>query len=147
MRAYKDIVGGLAAMVAGAFLAIHSMLTLRIGTLSQAGPGMLPVALGVILTVLGLMIFVPALFRSGPRIEFDMRSAFYIIAAMVAFALLLKPFGLIPAVMASVLLSAQAENGLSLVGRLALAVALALGTTLLFVVGLSIRLAPLNWPW
>lgn len=147
IRADKDIISGLVLVAGGAALAGHTLLTLRIGTLANAGPGMLLAALGFILVGLGAWIFVAALLQGGQTVEVDFRALVFIALAILAFALLLRPFGLIPAVVACVLAATHAENGLSWRARLVLAGALALGATALFIYGLGVRVSPLNWPW
>jgi len=134
-------------MAAGGFVAVHAWRTLSIGTLASSGPGMFPFALGWILAMLGLAIFLPGLWRAAPAPRFDLRSFVYVALSIVAFALVLPRFGLVPATVVSVLLSARAENGASFFWQLVLAVSLALLGTLVFIVGLGMTVSPFKWPW
>jgi hypothetical protein len=115
------------------------------GDLNRMGAGYFPVTLGVLLTVLGLMIAVPAFFRSGPAIQVKWKTFALVMASIVAFALTLKVLGLILATMLSVVLATLADNDTRWKGRLMIAVGVAAVTYLVFGLGLSMIL-PI-WPW
>lgn len=143
---YGDIIGGGALIGVGGFIALHAVTTLSLGTVSRMGPGMFPAALGVILAVLGAVILVPALFRQGEVLKVDLRSLVSVAGAMLAFVLLVEPFGLIPAILVLTLIATRADDKLGWLGSGILAVALALGAVLIFHVGLDLHLPILNWP-
>lgn len=147
-RNYRDIIGGAAVTLAGSFTIVHAMTTLNIGTVSQMGPGMFPVALGAILVGLGFTILIPAFVGGGgemPRVNF--RSLAMVGASMVAFALIARPLGLVPAIFALTFIAGRADGKMSLAGTVLLAAGLSLVVTLIFRVGLGLRLPIFNWPW
>lgn len=146
-RDYRDILGGGALILAGAFIAFHSITTLNLGTISNMGPGMFPAALGFILAGLGAFIFGPALFREGSALTIDVRSLAAILTSVLAFALMLRPFGLIPAIVALTLIASRSDSKLSLLGTAILAAGLSLSAVLIFQVGLGLQIATVAWPW
>lgn len=146
-RDYRNIFGGGTLILVGVFIALHSLTTLTLGTISNMGPGMFPAGLGFILAALGIAIVVPALFRAAPLPEVDVRSLVAILGSVLVFALLLEPFGLVPAIVGLTLIASRADSKLSLLGTAILAVCLSIGTTLIFQVGLGRQISILNWPW
>lgn len=146
-RDYRDMTGGGLLILTGGFLAVYSMNTLNLGTLSNMGPGFIPAALGFILGALGLGILGTAFFRAGPAIDFDFRAFTMILASVLAFALVLRPFGLVPAVFVLTLIASRADSKLSLLGTTILAAGLSLGAVVIFQYALGIRVATIAWPW
>jgi hypothetical protein len=146
-RDYRDIVGGLALILLGVFAVIYAWATLNLGTVSRMGPGLFPVALGCILAVLGLAILVPALFRTGEKMDIDLRSAAAILGSILTFALLVETFGLIPAIAVLIAVASRADNKVSLVEGTALVVALSVIATLIFKVGLGLQVSLFAWPF
>lgn len=146
-RDYRDMIGGLLLICIGGFAIIYSLASLRIGSISRMGPGMIPMLLGIILASLGLAISLPAFFRSGEMPKIETRSLFAVIVAMLAFALLLRPFGIVPAVIALTVIASQADAKLSPLGLAITAICLTATAVLVFKVGLGIPLALVSWPW
>lgn len=146
-RDYRDIIGGGVVILLGVFTIIYSLTELRLGTASRMGPGFFPAALGVILTILGAGILGPAVFRTGTKPNVDIRSLVIISVAVFAFAFLVRPFGLVPAIIILVLVASRADNTLTAIGIAAVAAVLSLGATLIFRIGLGLQIAPFNWPW
>ncbi|MDO9201866.1 MAG: tripartite tricarboxylate transporter TctB family protein [Hydrogenophaga sp.] len=140
----QDVLGGLGLAALGVFAAVYAQ-RYEFGDLNRMGAGYFPVTLGVLLTVLGLMIAVPAFFRSGPAIQVKWKTFALVMASIVAFALTLKVLGLILATMLSVVLATLADNDTRWKGRLMIAVGVAAVTYLVFGLGLSMIL-PI-WPW
>ena len=97
---------GIGAMVQGRHYSV--------GTLSRMGPGFFPVTLGAILTLVGLAIIVTARFAApeaeGPALPPEWRGWLCIGASIVAFVVLGKYGGLIPATFAVVFISALADR-------------------------------------
>lgn len=146
-RDYRDIAGGVALVLMGAFAAIHSIMSLRLGDLSHMGPGMFPAALGVILATLGLIILAPAMIRSAKVPDVDIRSFVIICASIMVFVVLVEPFGLVPSIIALTLVASRADSKLSLIGTCILAVGLALVATVVFRIGLGMQVPAFDWPW
>ena len=66
-RDTHDLVGGLAVAAIGAFFALYGG-QYTMGTAARMGPGYFPTILGWVLAVLGLLVALPACFRSGEPI-------------------------------------------------------------------------------
>jgi len=144
---HKDFATSLILIGIGGFLTYSSLTTLRIGTLNAMGPGAFPAGMGILLVVLGAIIGLGAIGRSGEDISLDLRSSFFILGGITAFALLARPFGLIPATVAASLLSAMASRRITLLSALfatAVITALAVG---IFTYGLGVPLALIQWPF
>ena len=139
-----QIVGGLALTALGVFAAIHGQ-QYEFGELNRMGPGYFPVALGVIVAILGLFIAVPAFFRRGQPIHVEWKTFGLVVASLVAFALTLKVLGLMLATMLAVIISSLAYKETRWKGRILIAVGVAAITYLVFILGLSMVLPV--WPW
>jgi hypothetical protein len=114
----RDYYGGALMMAIG----IGAMVQGRhysVGTLSRMGPGFFPVTLGAILTIVGLAIIVTARFSApeaeGPALPPEWRGWLCIGASIVAFVVLGKYGGLVPATFAVVFISALADRENTLV--------------------------------
>lgn len=143
---YRDIIGGSALIIFGIAAALFALLTLRLGTVNQMGPGMLPAALGVILAVLGLIILVPAFFRAGKLPQIDGRPFVAVLVSVLAFAVMVRPFGIVPAIIVLTVIASRADSKLSPLGVIVVALGLALGATLIFQIGLRMPVAAFSWP-
>jgi hypothetical protein len=146
-RDYRDIIAGALLMLVGIYAAAVAVTTLDLGTLRVMGPGMFPAALGCLIAITGLLILVPALLRKGHMPRVDLRSALAILISILAFSLMVRPFGIVPSVVVQVLIASRADGKLTVVGTLAVALALALVTTLIFQKALGVPLAVAAWPW
>jgi len=147
MRDHRDIIGGGALAAIGTGAAIHAMMSLRLGTIFQMGPGLFPAGVGILLAVLGLVLLVGGLVKQGAPIEFDLRSIVYICLSVGAFALLIRSFGLVPAITAVVAIASRADARLSPLGVAILSLVLSGMAVLIFQVGLKLSLSAFNWPW
>lgn len=114
LNAYnKDYYGGALMLVIG-LLAIYQGLTYKIGTLSRMGPGFFPVAVGAVLSLMGVLIALGA--RRAAQAGGDTsqspewRGWLCIVAGIVAFIALGKYGGLLPATFAVVFVSALGDR-------------------------------------
>jgi hypothetical protein len=149
-RNYQDIVGGMLLIAIGAFAAYQSSTVLKLGTVMRMGSGMFPAALGVLLVVVGCLICIPALLRPTPNTTapaFDLRSVVAISVGVLAFGLMIRPFGLVPSVFVLVIVAGLADGKLSPLRSALLAAVLALVSALIFRIGLSVPFAIIAWPW
>lgn len=147
MKAQKDlhdIIGGLLMLAIGLFAAIKGQ-EYEFGVLQRMGPGYFPVVLGTMLAIMGLIIAVPAFFRSGSAVQVAWKSFLLIMASIVVFALTLKSLGIVVATALSVVVSSLADNETRWKGRLLIAAGVALLTYVIFIMGLSMVLPV--WPW
>ena len=144
---YRDLIGGALITLSGAGAMYHSLTAFSLGTAARMGPGYFPALVGGVLMMCGLMIMVPALLRAGPGPTLEFRPLLWISLSMLAFALLVLPFGLVPAIIAQTVLAGVSDCKLSWRGSLILAGALSIGATLVFKVGLGVILPTFAWPW
>lgn len=144
-RDTRDLIGGLVMTALGLAAAWHAGQHYDIGTLSRMGPGYFPVALGLVLAALGVLITVPALFRAGVPIRIDAHALLLVVASVALFGLLLKSVGLIVATLAAALVSSLADRRITWRRRGLVAGGVVLLTWLIFVVGLNMILPV--WPW
>jgi len=133
-------IGGICAIAIGAF-AIWEGAGYTIGTARQMGPGYFPVVLGGMLVGLGLLLVVQGLLgRAEPAERTDLRALAVIVAAIAAFALLVERAGLVPAVLALVIIGSGAAGRFRPVPVLLLAAAMSALSYLVFSVLLGLPL-------
>lgn len=109
-RDRTDLICGLTVGALGLF-ALCSALSWDFGSLRRIGPGVFPALTGVVLMGIGLAI---ALFERRPPDDdapapVNWRGFLLVVAGLAAFSALIKTAGLVPAVWAAVILSAQAD--------------------------------------
>jgi hypothetical protein len=145
-KALKDVLAGLAFVGFGVAFAVGAT-SYSIGTPTRMGPGFMPLALGVILAALGLVIIVKGYIAGeGDEIgEVPWRPVVLITVAIVLFGLTVRPLGLVPSLVAATLLAGLAPRQSGIVIPVAVAAGLTIASVLIFVVGLQLRL-PLFGP-
>jgi hypothetical protein len=139
----RDIIGGFALVALGLFAALYAQ-RYEIGELQEMGPGYFPVALGILLAILGLFIAIPAFFREGTSIEIEWKSLLWVLLSIAIFAIALTTAGLIIATILSVL-AATVPSKSSWKTRAILALCVAAITYSVFLFGLGMILPV--WPW
>jgi hypothetical protein len=144
-RDATDIISGLFLTAVGLFFAFYAMANYGIGTLSRMGPGYFPVALGFILAVLGLLVFLPALGRSGEAPKINWKALFIIIGSIVVFGATLKVLGIVVATMITVVVASLADDEITWKERAILAAVVAPLVYLIFIFGLGMTIR--TWPW
>ncbi|WP_312407903.1 tripartite tricarboxylate transporter TctB family protein [Rhizobium sp.] len=140
-------------MMFAGFGATFATLSLEydLGTLRQMGPGWFPFALGLVLTVLGILIVFGAA-RSRPRDEgkdheikpVGWRELFLVLLSIAIFALLLPYLGVIVAIVLMVLTSALAGHEKRPLEVAIVAIALSFACYAIFIYGLGVPLPV--WP-
>jgi hypothetical protein len=155
LKNQKDFFSGLLFMAMGVFFGWGAS-RYSIGTASRMGPGYFPLLLGAVLSVLGGVIVFKALVfetEDGGRIgDWAWRPVLYIVLANLVFGVLiggmaaigLPPMGLVISIFVLTVLAAKAGSEFRWKEVLALALVLALGSYLTFVVLLKLQLAV--WP-
>jgi hypothetical protein len=118
------------------------------GTASRMGPGYFPTALGALLLLTGIASVVRSFFRDGKPIgAVAWKGAALVTAATVLFGLLLRPAGLVPGLVALILVGASASSRFRFEWRAgALMLALIAFCALVFVKGLGLPI-PLLGHW
>ena len=142
-RDIHDLVGGLLMTATGLFFALYGQ-QYEFGTAARMGPGYFPVVLGWTLSVLGILVALPAWWRRGTGITVQWSNLLWCIASLLLFALTLQPLGVIAAAFLASLL-ALVPSAMPLRTRLIVCTVVAILTTLIFPVALQMML-PL-WPW
>jgi len=140
-----DVIGGVLTVAIATGVLIESS-GYGYGTILRMGPGYFPTVLGILLLGLGLALTVRGLQRQEEPIALpQLRPVVLIGAAISLFALTLPTFGLAPAIMLLVTVSAYASP----VRRPVVIVLLGLGLTafayIVFVRLLSLHLDLLRW--
>ena len=118
-----------------------------LGTIRNIGPGYYPILLGVALLLLGGGIVFSAFKVSEQRDAEEgiaIRPLIMVIAAVVAFGLLVRPFGLGPAIVALIVISSLAGRDFSIVRVVLLCIGMVVLSWLVFIylLGLSMSMWP-----
>ncbi|GIF71819.1 tripartite tricarboxylate transporter TctB family protein [Asanoa siamensis] len=146
-RSVPDVIAGALFVVIGGAFAVGS-LSYSLGTPLRMGPGYFPLAVGVIMAALGLAIVVKGLV-AGEDITFGAipwRAVAAIVVAVVFFGFTVRRLGFVPTSFVAAFLTTLASTRVRLLTALAVAAGLTLAATLIFVVGLQLRI-PLWGPW
>jgi hypothetical protein len=145
----KDLIGGAALIALGIFAAVFAAMTLEIGDPAHMGPGLFPIALGILLAGFGLLILVRALILRGTfeLPQFETRPFLAITAATASFALAIETLGAVPAIVIMTLVARLADERIGFIRPLILGCLLALIATLIFSVGLELPIYPFIRPF
>jgi hypothetical protein len=115
------------------------------GTASAMGAGYFPAVISLILVILGLVLAAVSLLRAGERPSgWDWRAFSFIILSGAAFAVLLRPFGLVITLLVTVLLASFGGRLIGPVAAFLLAAALIVANVGIFVLALGMPIA--LWP-
>ncbi|WP_439578599.1 tripartite tricarboxylate transporter TctB family protein [Elioraea sp.] len=117
------------------------------GELRRMGPGYFPTSLGWILIGLGAVIATGGFLRGGVQPRPEWRNLIGVLAAILAFALVVERFGLIAAIVALVFISSAADRSTTYRGTAILTVCLVLMAVGIFVEGLGIPFRIWQWPY
>lgn len=146
-RAVPDLIaGGIFVLIGGAF--VVGSLGYELGTPLRMGPGYFPLLVGAILAALGLAIVVKGLI-AGDVISFGTipwRAVILIVVAMLFFGFTVMGLGFVPTSAVTALLTTLASSRVRPLTAVAVAVGLTVASTLIFIVGLQMRI-PLFGPW
>lgn len=147
IRSPKDFGAGLLYAGFGA-AAILMARDYGMGSASRMGAGYFPTALGVLLMVIGIVSLVRSFVSTGAPIgTIAWKPAALVTSSTLLFGLLLRPAGLVPALVVLILVSAFASSRFRLQWRaLGLMAALIAFCALVFVKGLGLPV-PLLGSW
>jgi hypothetical protein len=146
-RSFPDVLAGSIFVVIGGAFAVGA-LSYGLGTPLRMGPGFFPLMVGAIVAALGLGIVVKGLI-AGEVPAFGTipwRAVAAIVLALVFFGFTVRRLGFIPTSAVTAFLTTLASSKVRLLTAAAVAVGLTLASTLIFVVGLQLRI-PLWGPW
>lgn len=155
IRSHRDFFSGLMFVCVGAAFAIGAT-NYSIGSGARMGPGYFPLMLGVLLGILGLGVILGALtvdtVDGEPIGRIAWKPLLLIIGANLVFGLMLgglpsigvPAMGLIVAIYALVVVASLAGSSFRMKSALILATILAIGSYLVFILGLSLQFQV--WP-
>ena len=147
-RRGRDYLGGVLMIALGLGAALEGS-TYSIGSLSRMGPGFFPVALGVILALAGVAIAVTARFEENVVDTHahapEWRGWICIGASVVAFVVIGRYGGLLPATFAIVFVSALGDRENTIAGAAVLAFACALVALVVFHFALQLQFPLFRW--
>lgn len=141
-------------LVAGLFVCLLGVGVLvvcwpyPVGSLVAMGPGFVPRCLGIAQIGIGLIILVRAFAVRGEAIALGrLAPAGIIVGAVVAFALSVERFGLVPAIFLVVAIAALASERYRPIETITIAAVVSVGAVLLFITFLSLPISPVILPW
>jgi putative tricarboxylic transport membrane protein len=144
----RDYIGGALMTLLGLGTVLQGM-SYSIGTVRRMGPGFFPVALGVILALVGIAIIVSARFAVYEGEETPLppewRGWFCIGLSIVAFVVLGKYGGLLPATFAIVFISALGDRENSLKSAVILSLAIIVVCLVVFSWALQMQFPLIGW--
>ncbi|WP_395408006.1 tripartite tricarboxylate transporter TctB family protein [Pseudoduganella sp. UC29_106] len=117
------------------------------GTAGRMGPGYFPTILGGILAVIGVIAMIRSFARPGEAIgRFYIKNLLLVLVAVLLFGFLMRDAGLVPAILAVVLVSAYASPKFTWGPSLLIAIGLAVFAVVVFVKLLGLPM-PILGPW
>ena len=137
----------------GTFVAVNA-IQYQIGTLLRMGPGMFPLALGILLACLGVLIVLNAGDTPDDELDHldhgasawpDLKGCAAIIGGMLAFVVLTNYVGIVPGTFACVFLAAIGDKDATWLGSLVLSTVVTLVGTLVFIYLLKMNLPLFKW--
>lgn len=140
------LAGGIFVLIGGAF--VWGALGYGLGTPLRMGPGAFPMLVGATVAVLGLAIIGKGLV-AGEVTSFGAipwRAVAVIVLAVLFFGFTVRRLGFVPTSAVTALLTTLASSRVRLLTAVAVAAGLTVASTLIFVVGLQLRI-PLWGPW
>lgn len=143
----KDTIGGLLFAVLGAATIVIAM-GYPLGTPMRMGPGYFPLLIGGMIGILGLVLMVQGVLKATPedRIgSIPLGPAFFIMAAIAAFGMLINSWGLVVAVSALTLVARLSRREGTLLELTVTLVVLNLIAVAVFIVGLNLPLTVGPW--
>jgi hypothetical protein len=140
----KDFWAGLMFIAFGLFFIIGAQ-NYQLGSAARMGPAYFPTLLGGLMAVVGGIVFFRSFVLKGEKVAaFPLRLIFFITLSLLLFGYLLKPIGLVLALLCLVVVSAFAGHEFRLKEALLLTFVLIVLSVLVFVKGLGLPF-PL-WP-
>ena len=151
----KDFVGAVMLIVLGASVIIAG-LDYRMGTLTRMGAGFMPVVFGILLILVGLSMGVSAYLEKragvalGPADQKkhalpDLRGGLCIVGGVIAFVVIGRFGGLVPASFVAVFVAALGDRDNRMIPSAILAAVLTLFCVLIFHFGLSLPFDLFQW--
>ena len=142
----RDAFAGVALAIFGAALAIYSYVNYPVGTISRMGPGMFPVMLGTALFAVAVMILLVSLVQRSETVEVNFRSGLFVLVSLALFAVMVRLFGVVPALLTLLFVSSGAVSGRRLIGTAIFSIVVTAGIVFIFVYLMDLNLDLFRWP-
>jgi len=139
-----ELLGGAIISVIGLYFVVQGS-QYSIGTLNHMGAGFFPVAVGFLLVAMGAAVAYEGHALDTPLPQFRIPAFIGVVGGMIAWALLLEPFGLVPATVALGALAGFGEKRYRPLSVFITILLLCVGGTLLFITGLHLPIAIIKW--
>ena len=146
----KDFYAGLVMVLLGAGVTLNSS-TYNLGTFMHMGPGMFPFMLGILMTFVGVLIFISGLMtplEEGERIlpeSMEWRGWACILAGPLMFILFGQFFGMVAGTFMCVFVSALGDRTATLKGSALLAACITVAGAFLFSYVLKVPFPLFRW--
>jgi putative tricarboxylic transport membrane protein len=146
-HALKDVLAG-AVFIAFGLAFAFGALDYAVGTPLNMGPGYMPLALGLVLAALGVLVIIEGLIvvSDEPLGGVPWRALVLVTAALIFFGVTVRGLGVAGALLGTSFLGSLAREATSPLEALAIAVGLTVASIVIFVIALQLRL-PLVGPW
>ncbi len=115
------------------------------GTLGAMGAGYFPMMISLATAAIGLVVLASVAFSAAPAPTILWRPALLALASMLAWAVLVERFGLVPASVALILLASVAQPPFRMWSAIITAVLASAAAVAIFVYGFDLPLRPLKW--
>lgn len=146
IKNFKDFYTGILFVLFGAGFAWGATLY-NLGTAARMGPGYFPLLLGGLLILIGVIVFVRSLVTrsaDGRVARIFVKPGLLLFGSIAAFALLLRPAGLVFSIFAIILISSFASRDLRFREALISAIVLCIASIAVFVYALNLQIPV--WP-
>lgn len=151
---FEDLVTAIIFILIGVG-AFAMALAYPIGTMHRMGPGMFPLLISGLITLVGVGLALQAVLAGraaesqavAPKLTPSftaIRALFFVMLALLTFALLIRPAGLFLATSILAFISTRAEPGRGVLGSIILSLTLSCASAAIFVYGIGLPI-PL-WP-
>lgn len=113
----------------------------KLGNAMRIGPGTFPIMLGVVVALIGLAVLVKAIRDPGSSetiVSWELKPLLFIVLSTVAFSVTIGTLGLIPAIIAVVVVGHFASREASLIELVCIAAVLCALATGIFIYGLNL---------
>lgn len=140
---WQERLGAGAVFGTGLVLVVEG-IRLPTGHLASFGPGLFPLIIGTIICGLAIGIFATSGRAQSVDTDdgFAWRPMLFVGAGMLAFAEMIRPFGLVPATLALVLLASFGEPRIRPVTTVLVAAGLSIAGVAIFIWGLGLVIVP-----
>jgi len=141
----RELLSGTFVVSLGLFALLYAASHYNFGSLARPGPGIFPIFLASVMTLIGIVMLVQSAFTAPSEseevmtLDIELANAVWITASVLAFGLMLRPTGVIPATAATVLISTFADRSISWTRRILVVLCLTAAMILIFKIGFGMR--------